>query len=69
VNCLAYRLAGELALAITEDENKAKSMMQMYFTTLNSAAAQQECDWLQDESGSESWISAGRYLGPWGAHR
>ena len=68
VNCLAYRLAGELALPITEDENKAKSMMQMYFTTLNSAAAQQECDWLADESGSQSWVSAGRF-GAWGAHR
>ena len=69
VNCLAYRLAGELALPITEDENKAKSMMQMYFTTLNSAAAQQECDYLQDESGSTTWQDAGRYYGPWGAHR
>jgi hypothetical protein len=63
VNCLAYRLAGELALAITEDENKAKSMMQMYFTTLNSAAAQQECDYLQDEAGSQSWVQAGRCFG------
>ena len=63
VNCLAYRLAGELALAITEDESKAKSMMQMYFTTLNSAAAQQECDYLQDESGSTSFIDAGRFCG------
>jgi hypothetical protein len=63
VNCLAYRLAGELALSITEDEKKAQSMMQMYFTTLNSAAAQQECDYLQDESGSQSWVNAGRYFG------
>jgi hypothetical protein len=63
VNCLAYRLAGELALAITEDESKAKSMMQMYFTTLNSAAAQQECDYLQDEAGSQSWVQAGRCFG------
>lgn len=68
VNCLAYRLAGELALAITEDAKKAQSMMQMYFTTLNSAAAQQECDYLQDESGSTSWQDAGRF-GAWGAHR
>jgi hypothetical protein len=69
VNCLAYRLAGELALAITEDENKAKSMMQMYYTTLNSAAAQQECDYLQDEAGNYNFIHAGRCFGPWGAHR
>jgi hypothetical protein len=69
VNCLAYRLAGELALAITEDENKAKSMMQMYYTTLNSAAAQQECDYLQDEAGNYNFIHAGRSFGPWGAHR
>jgi hypothetical protein len=38
-------------------------MMQMYFTTLNSAAAQQECDWLADESGNYNWIHAGRYSG------
>ena len=71
VNALAYRLAGELAFAITEDAKKAQSMMQMYYTTLNSAQAQQECDdFLQDEAGSQSWVQAGRWgYGPWGAHR
>jgi hypothetical protein len=64
VNCLAYRLAGEVALAITEDAKKAQGMMQMYFTTLNSAQAQQECDdFLQDEAGSQSWVTAGRFGG------
>jgi hypothetical protein len=58
-----YRMAAALAVPVTEDAKKAQSMMQMYFTTLNSAAAQQECDYLQDESGSESWINAGRWFG------
>lgn len=62
VNALAYRLAGEIAVSITEDTNKAQGMMQMYFTTLNSAQAQTECDdFLQDEQGSQSWVTAGRY--------
>jgi hypothetical protein len=56
-------MAAALAVPVTEDAKKAQSMMQMYFTTLNSAAAQQECDYLQDESGSESWINAGRWFG------
>jgi hypothetical protein len=58
-----YRMAAALAVPVTEDAKKAQSMMQMYFTTLNSAAAQQECDWLQDESGNYNWIHAGRYFG------
>ena len=58
-----YRMAAALAVPVTEDAKKAQSMMQMYFTTLNSAVAQQECDWLADESGSVSWQSAGRYFG------
>ena len=69
VNALAYRLAGELAPAITEDMQKAQSMMGMYLQTLNSAQAQQECDdYLQDESGSQTWLHAGRYCG-WGGFR
>lgn len=62
VNCLAYRLAGELAIAITEDMKKAQAMMEMYQSTLNSAAAQQECDdFLRDESGNFNWLEAGRF--------
>ena len=57
-----YRMAAALAVPVTEDAKKAQSMMQMYFTTLNSAAAQQECDYLQDEAGSQSWVQAGRYF-------
>jgi hypothetical protein len=66
VDCLAYRLAAELATSITEDKTKAEAMMQLYRDTLNSAQAQLECDdFLQDEQGSESWIRAGRYA-RWG---
>lgn len=67
VNALAYRLAAELAVSITEDSKKAETMMGMYFQTLNSAQAQTECDdYLRDEAGSQSWISAGRF--GWGRY-
>lgn len=64
VNCLANRIAAELAIAITEDKQKAQGFMEVYMSTLNSAQAQQECDdFLKDESGSQSWIHAGRRVG------
>lgn len=66
VNCLANRLAAELAIAVTEDKQKYEGMMQMYRDALNSAQAQQECDdFLQDEAGSQSWQDAGRYWRRW----
>lgn len=67
VNCLANRLAAELAIAITEDKQKYQGMMEMYMGALNSAQAQQECDdFLQDEAGNYNWLEAGRYRrGPW----
>jgi hypothetical protein len=64
VNCLCNRLAAELSIAITEDKSKYQGMMEVYMSTLNSAQAQQECDdFLKDESGSETWLRAGRYWG------
>jgi len=66
VNCLAYRLAAELAIPITEDQKKAQGMMEMYRDTLNSAQAQNECDdYLAAEAGSNTWVRAGREYG-WG---
>jgi hypothetical protein len=36
----------------------------MYWADLNSASAQLECDdYLQDEAGSDTWVTAGRYYG------
>jgi hypothetical protein len=64
VNCMANRLAGELAIPITEDKSKAEGFMEKYLASLNSAQSQQECDdYLKDESGSNSWVEAGRYWG------
>ena len=64
VNCLTYRLAAEVAVAITEDGKKAEGMMSMYRDSLNSAEAQNEClDYQKDEAGSESWERAGRFAG------
>lgn len=64
VNALADRLASELAIAIAEDETKAQTRMEMYHADLASAQAQLECDdYLQDEAGSQTWVTAGRYWG------
>lgn len=71
VNCLAYRLAMELCIGITEDKSKFQLMEEKYRDSLNSAEAQNESsDYMQDETGSESWVRAGRradvYGGGWG---
>ncbi len=63
VDCLAYRLAQEVAISITEDEKKYAAMEQMYKEGLNSAEAQNETmDYERDEDGSETWERAGRYV-------
>jgi hypothetical protein len=64
VNCLAWRLAQELSIAITEDLKKWQGAEAAYKEALNSAEAQNEClDFSFDEEGSQSWISAGRFAG------
>jgi hypothetical protein len=66
VNCLAYRLAAELAIAITEDKQKFQGMMELYRDSLNSAEAQNETlDFEKDEDGSDTWVSAGRNVTSW----
>jgi hypothetical protein len=63
VNCLANRLAMELAIGITEDKNKFQLMEERYKDSLNSAEAQNETmDYEHDEAGSDSWERAGRYM-------
>src|SRR5271157_5322856 len=55
VNCLAFRLAQELAIGVTEDKQKFQGMVEMYRESLNSAEAQNETmDYERDEAGSES---------------
>jgi hypothetical protein len=62
VNCLAWRLAAELAVSVTEDKQKFQTAEQMYRDSLNSAEAQNETmDFSKDEAGSESWERAGRW--------
>jgi hypothetical protein len=66
VNCLANRLAMELAIAITESSTKRDDMKQEYKDSLNSAEAQNETmDTELDESGGDEWIRAGRCAGRW----
>jgi hypothetical protein len=63
VNCFCWRLGQELSIAITEDKQKFEMCRQEYRDALNSAAAQNETyDFLENESGSSSWLSAGRGL-------
>lgn len=66
VNCLANRLAMELAVSITEDKAKREDLKQDYKDSLNSAEAQNESsDTVLDEDGSESWVRAGRRADVW----
>jgi hypothetical protein len=66
VDCLAWRLAAELAVGVTEDKAKFQGAEQMYRDSLNSAEAQNECmDFSKDESGSTAWQDAGRYTRFW----
>ena len=61
INCLADRLGAELAIAITEDQNKVKLLYAKYSESLNSAEAVNEsADYIEDESGSTDWENAGR---------
>ena len=62
VNCFCWRLAQELSIPITEDLKKFEMCAQQYKDALNSAQAQNEAlDYLENETGSTSWISAGRF--------
>jgi hypothetical protein len=66
VNCLAWRLAAELAPGVTEDKAKFQQAEQMYRDSLNSAEAQNETmDYERDEAGSDAWESAGRWIRSW----
>jgi hypothetical protein len=63
VNCLAWRLAAELAVGVTEDKAKFQGANEMYRDSLNSAEAQNESmDYDESESGNNSWANAGRRL-------
>ena len=66
VNCLAWRLAQELSINITEDKNKWQIARDEYKEALNSAEAQNETmDFDKDEDGSDSWERAGRWTERW----
>ena len=61
VNAFCNRLAAEIAVPIKEDLKLQQTLMGEYKESLNSALAQNESmDFLQNETGSQSWISAGR---------
>ena len=67
VNCLAYRLAMELCIGVTEDKSKFQMMEERYRDSLNSAEAQNETmDTQLDEDGSDSWVRAGRWTEGYG---
>ena len=66
VNCLAWRLAKELSIGITEDKTKFQQCGEEYKESLNSAEAQNESsDYMQDEDGNYDWATAGRNADVW----
>lgn len=66
VNCLANRLAMELAVNVTEDKSKRDDLRQDYKESLNSAEAQNETyDFEHDEDGGDEWERAGRWAERW----
>jgi hypothetical protein len=61
VSALAFRLAAEMALRLTEGMAKYNAMMGLYVGALTKAeAVTRSMDSLDDEVGSTSWIDAGR---------
>lgn len=62
VNALAWRLAQELSVNVTEDKSKWQMCRDEYRDALNSSEAQNETmDTERDEDGSTSWEDAGRW--------
>lgn len=62
VNSLAWRLAAEIAVAITEDKNKGEAAMAEYRNSLNtSSAVNDQANYLHDEAGGHEWVRAGRW--------
>lgn len=63
VNCLAWRLAAELAVAVSEDKQKFQGAWEMYKESLNSSEATNESlDFSYEETGDYSWLEAGRHF-------
>jgi len=59
IDALAWRLAAELSTPLKEDQ--FKQCMQMYdFSLTRAEGVNQSFDFLEDETGSSSWIDAGR---------
>lgn len=60
-SCMIYRLAEELATAITESQVKSRDMGAKYREYLySSEAVNESSDYLQDETGNSDWENAGR---------
>jgi hypothetical protein len=61
ITALAFRLAAQLAVSLTESRTKFSDMMQSYRAAIVGAdALNQTGNYLEDEKGSSSWEDAGR---------
>ena len=61
IDCLAWRLAAELAIGRTESQSKFKWCMEMYGISLQqSEGLNRALDYLENESGNSDWEDAGR---------
>lgn len=61
VSALAFRLAAELAIPLTEGMKKYNTLISIYEVALRKAVGvNQSGDYLEDEQGSTDWENAGR---------
>jgi hypothetical protein len=61
VNTLAFRLAAELCISVTESTSRYELMMNLYMKSKKKAiASNRSQDYMEDEKGSDSWETAGR---------
>jgi hypothetical protein len=60
INCVAFRLAADLAFPLTESDSKFQVMMQLYEMALREAKGlNQSSDYVEEETGSTKWLYAG----------
>jgi len=61
INCLANRIAAELATTLTEGRRKFVDLMTLYEASLKKAEeVNQSLDYVKGETGNDDWLRAGR---------
>jgi len=61
INALAFRLAAEISIPITESLSKFNGLSDLYEKALLEAdSVNQSNDYIEDEQGKSTWVNAGR---------